>query len=29
MMGGKWDVTIDVMENGKSVGQKKVTLTAK
>ena len=28
-MGGTWNVTIDVMQNGKSLGQKKVTLTAK
>ena len=29
MMAGTWNVTIDVMQNGKSVGQKKTTLTAK
>jgi hypothetical protein len=29
MMAGTWNVTIDVMQNGKSVGQKKVTVTAK
>jgi len=29
MMAGTWNVTIDVMQNGKSIGQKKVTLTAK
>ena len=29
MMAGTWNVTIDVMQNGKSLGQKKVTLTAK
>lgn len=29
MMAGTWNVTIDVMQNGKSLGQKKVTVTAK
>jgi len=29
MMAGTWNVTIDVMQNGKSVGQKKITVTAK
>ena len=29
MMAGTWNVTIGVMQNGKSVGEKKVTLTAK
>ena len=29
LMAGTWNVTIDVMQNGKSVGQKKTTLTAK
>ena len=29
MMAGTWSVTIDVMQNGKSLGQKKITLTAK
>jgi hypothetical protein len=29
MMAGTWNVTIGVMQNGKSVGEKKVTVTAK
>ena len=29
MMPGMWNVTIGLMQNGKSVGEKKVTLTAK
>jgi nitrogen fixation protein FixH len=29
MVTGVWNVTIDVMQSGKSVGQKKVTVTAK
>lgn len=29
MMAGTWNVTVDVMQNGKSVGQKKITLAAK
>jgi len=29
MMAGTWNVTVDVMQNGKSVGQKKLTLTVK
>jgi nitrogen fixation protein FixH len=28
-MAGAWNVTVDVMQNGKSLGQKKVTVTAK
>lgn len=28
-MAGKWNVTISVKQNGKEIGQKKVTLTAK
>jgi nitrogen fixation protein FixH len=29
MMAGTWNVTIDVMQNGKSLGEKKLTVTAK
>jgi hypothetical protein len=29
MMAGKWNATVMVMKNGKDVGEKKVTLTAK
>ena len=29
MMAGKWTTTVMVMKNGKDIGQKKVTLTAK
>ena len=29
MMAGNWNVSIDVMQNGKTVGEKKITLTAK
>lgn len=29
MMAGKWNVTISVKQNGKDIGQKKLTLTAK
>jgi hypothetical protein len=29
MMAGKWTTTVMVMKNGKEIGQKKVTLTAK
>ena len=29
MMAGTWNVTIDVMQNGKSLGQKKVSVIAK
>ena len=29
MMAGTWNVTIDVMQRGKSAGQKTITLTAK
>ena len=29
MMSGKWDATISVKQNGKEIGQKKVSLTAK